>query len=91
MNHVIVFGDHGDGRVEAGHHVEFEALLADAEPIGNPPDPDERTAAAMCYTTGTTGQPKGVVYSHRALVLHTFAICLSSGPSGGMAPRSQSG
>jgi len=37
-------------------------------------DPDERDAAAMCYTTGTTGNPKGVLYSHRALVLHTLGL-----------------
>jgi fatty-acyl-CoA synthase len=57
---------------------EYEALLRDAEPLADAADPDERSAAAMCYTTGTTGKPKGVLYSHRALVLHTFAISLSS-------------
>jgi fatty-acyl-CoA synthase len=54
--------------------LEYEALLANAEPIGDLPDPDERDAAAMCYTTGTTGNPKGVLYSHRALVLHTLGL-----------------
>src|SRR5262249_12137707 len=39
------------------------------------PDVDERAAAAMCYTSGTTGSPKGVVYSHRSTVLHSFSIC----------------
>jgi fatty-acyl-CoA synthase len=64
--------------VPAGY-LEYEELLADAEPLSGIPDPDERAAAAMCYTTGTTGQPKGVLYSHRALVLHAFAVALPNG------------
>ena len=58
--------------------VDYEELLDGVVPIADAPDPDERTAAAMCYTTGTTGRPKGVLYSHRALVLHTMAISLPS-------------
>jgi len=42
-----------------------------------PPDLDEHDAAAMCYTSGTTGLPKGVVYSHRSLILHTLALCMA--------------
>jgi fatty-acyl-CoA synthase len=74
---VIVFGA-DDGPAKAGHYVHYETLIAGADPIEDTPDPDERTAAVMCYTTGTTGNPKGVLYSHRALVLHTFAISLPS-------------
>jgi fatty-acyl-CoA synthase len=59
--------------------VDYEAMLADADPLPDAADPDERSAAAMCYTTGTTGKPKGVVYSHRALVLHSLAILTPAG------------
>jgi fatty-acyl-CoA synthase len=43
------------------------------------PDIDENSAAAMCYTSGTTGNPKGVVYSHRSSYLHAMAVCTSNG------------
>jgi fatty-acyl-CoA synthase len=53
--------------------LRYEELLA-GESLGYPwPEIDERSAAAMCYTSGTTGNPKGVVYGHRSTVLHSFA------------------
>ncbi len=53
---------------------EYEALLAKSSPEFEFPDFDENTMATLFYTTGTTGDPKGVYYSHRQLVLHTFDI-----------------
>ena len=52
---------------------EYEALLADADPYFDFPELDEDTRATTFYTTGTTGLPKGVYFSHRQLVLHTMA------------------
>jgi fatty-acyl-CoA synthase len=60
-------------------YLDYEALLAKSEPARDLPDPDEQEAVAMCYTTGTTGSPKGVLYSHRSTILHTFALVMSSG------------
>jgi len=52
---------------------EYEALLAGADPWRDFPSLDENSRATTFYTTGTTGQPKGVYFSHRQLVLHTLA------------------
>jgi fatty-acyl-CoA synthase len=50
----------------------YEELLAAAEPLWELPEIDERAAVCICHTTGTTGRPKGVVYSHRSAVLHAL-------------------
>ncbi len=58
---------------------EYEDLLAAAAPVYDFPDFDERTKATTFYTTGTTGLPKGVYFSHRQLVLHTQSGLISQG------------
>lgn len=56
--------------------VSYEALLDGHDGDYGWPDLDETAAAALCYTSGTTGHPKGVLYSHRSTVLHAFGVAL---------------
>ncbi|MDH3678930.1 MAG: long-chain fatty acid--CoA ligase [Acidimicrobiia bacterium] len=72
VEHIITFGT-GDTSA-LGETLDYEELLAAGEPGFDYPEIDERAAAAMCYTSGTTGNPKGVAYSHRSTYLHSFGI-----------------
>jgi fatty-acyl-CoA synthase len=76
VKHIIVVG-HGDTDA-LGATFEYDELLGAEEPGFDWPELDERQAAAMCYTSGTTGNPKGVAYSHRSTFLHSMAITSSS-------------
>ena len=55
---------------------DYESLLAAEEPAFDWPDFNENTASSLCYTSGTTDQPKGVLYSHRSTLLHSYAAGL---------------
>ena len=54
----------------------YEAWIGDESPAYAWPSFDERSAATLCYTSGTTGNPKGVLFSHRSTVLHAWAVAL---------------
>ncbi|MFE7117176.1 AMP-binding protein, partial [Streptomyces sp. NPDC057654] len=84
VRHVVVNGpgdrsvlDSALGSVPDGAGItvhEYEELIAGRPTTYDWPDLDERQAAALCYTSGTTGEPKGVVYSHRSVYLHSLQV-----------------
>ncbi len=76
VERVIVVGDGDVSPIEEtfGEPLRYEEILAAESPGYSWPEVDERDAAAMCYTSGTTGNPKGVVYSHRSTYLHSMAV-----------------
>jgi acyl-CoA synthetase (AMP-forming)/AMP-acid ligase II len=59
--------------------LDYEELVSDGDEGFEFPDADERSAAALCYTSGTTGKPKGVLYSHRSTVLHAIGANQADG------------
>src|SRR5262245_11587044 len=73
VQHTIVIGA---TRPVADTYLDYETLVGQSGPLTELSEPDEQDAVAMCYTTGTTGAPKGVLYSHRAIVLHTFGLSM---------------
>jgi fatty-acyl-CoA synthase len=85
IRHILVtgpaesVGEHAAPLAGPGREVHsYEDLLAAMPESFAWAEPDERSAAAMCYTSGTTGLPKGVVYSHRSAYLHSMGVCLGN-------------
>ncbi|MGH2968642.1 MAG: AMP-binding protein, partial [Solirubrobacteraceae bacterium] len=75
VRHYVVVGDGDTGSLPGA--IRYEELLAAQRGGYDYPDLDDRAAAALCYTSGTTGNPKGVLYSHRCNLLHAAGTCMT--------------
>jgi fatty-acyl-CoA synthase len=80
VRQIVVLNDGGPlpGH-QLGELLDYETLMAAEKPEFNWPAIEEGAAAAMCYTSGTTGNPKGVVYSHRSQFLHAMCVLQKDG------------
>jgi fatty-acyl-CoA synthase len=77
VEHVLVIGGGGEPPAPgSGAAHDYEALVEQAAPVTDWPALDEEQTAGICYTSATTGNPKGVAYSHRAIFLHSLMVGL---------------
>jgi fatty-acyl-CoA synthase len=77
---IVVMDDGDDPLPDDPRILDYDTLVSSAEPQLGPFDvTDERTAASLCYTSGTTGPPKGVLYDHRSIVLHAMMLLAADG------------
>lgn len=75
LEHLVLMEGADDEAAKALPGLKFyDDLIAEGDPDYDWPEMDELTASSLCYTSGTTGNPKGVLYSHRSTVLHSFGI-----------------
>src|SRR4051795_12451064 len=77
VEHFVVMGDTDLSKLPGA--IAYEELLERQPPGFDYPTLDDRAAAGLCYTSGTTGNPKGVLYSHRSNILHAMGQCLADG------------
>jgi fatty-acyl-CoA synthase len=78
VRHFVLMGHRGQMPASTGipNLLCFDDLIAQHEGIAAWPELDEQTAATLCYTSGTTGNPKGALYTHRSIVLHSYGAAL---------------
>ena len=77
LKHIVLMeADVGDAGETLPGIMAYDDLLASGDDAYTWPELDEETASSLCYTSGTTGNPKGVLFSHRSTVLHSFAASL---------------
>jgi 3-(methylthio)propionyl---CoA ligase len=79
IKHFVALSERATAAAEPGLTgcLDYETLIADAAEHFTWPVLDERTASSLCYTSGTSGDPKGVLYSHRSTVLHSYAVAMA--------------
>jgi fatty-acyl-CoA synthase len=75
VEHYVLVGDGEDPGFP--NCIRYADLLAQGDPAAELPEIDDRQASGLCYTSGTTGNPKGVLYSHRSTYLHALASCMA--------------
>ncbi len=75
LHTVVVLDDGGPDALPGADVIGYEPFLATGDDALTWPRLDERAASTLCYTSGTTGNPKGVLYSHRSTVLHALSAC----------------